>query len=248
MIESEQNRLELALAEERTRLLIEFISNLSHDLKAPLSIINTSLYVLENHPHPESRKDKISSIQVQVKHLEHMIDHMLTISRLDQLMTLTTDRVNLHTILHSIYDDLKPKVEIKNLALNLQFHTQPVYISADNHQIYRALMNIVENAIYYTQEGSITVSTAVDNAKQRAVVEVCDTGIDIGAEDLPHVFERFYRANKARPISEGGTGLGLAISHRIIELHGGTIQVDSMLNQGSCFHIRLLLHRLATSS
>ena len=248
LIEAEASRLELALAEERTRLLTEFISNMSHDLKTPLSIINTSLYVLENHPHPERRKDKITSIQTQVKHLEHMIDHILTISRLDHMMTLTTEQVDLNMMLRTIYDDLKPKIEIKKLEFSLNLHDNPIYIAADYTQLFRALLNIVENATYYTQEGSITVHTTTDNANQRAVIVVCDTGIGIASEDLPYIFERFYRANKARPISEGGTGLGLAISHRVIELHGGTIQVESTLHEGSCFRIGLPLSRLATSS
>ena len=112
------------------------------------------------------------------------------------------------------------------------------YIPANHEALQRAISNIVLNALAYTPEGGqITVSTAFEN--QQIAIRVTDTGIGIPPEDVPHIFERFYRADKARNTDKGGMGLGLSISRQIVQAHHGTIDVMSTPDQGSVFTIRL---------
>jgi two-component system phosphate regulon sensor histidine kinase PhoR len=111
-------------------------------------------------------------------------------------------------------------------------------VAADAEEFRRALVNLVENAVHYTLEGgAITVRTWANGS--RIHIDIQDTGIGIGEADLPHIFESFYRADKARAMDTGGTGLGLAIVKRIIEMHNGTITVESAPGAGSTFHIEL---------
>ena len=111
-------------------------------------------------------------------------------------------------------------------------------VNAEPHLLRQSVVNLLSNAIRYTPEGGNVKLTAARQA-QRMIIRVEDTGVGISAEDLPHIFERFYRADKVRSRYTGGFGLGLAITQHIIEAHGGEISVKSELEQGSCFQILL---------
>src|SRR5262249_39282958 len=131
---------------------------------------------------------------------------------------------------------LNSAAEHKHLTLQLKLDTTIPAVLADEKELYRALLNLVENAVNYTQPGgSVTVSTTADGS--RVIAHVSDTGIGIPPEELLHIFERFYRAEEARQIHREGTGLGLAMVKRIVEIHHGTIEVESRHGEGTTFNV-----------
>lgn len=239
---AEKQALELALVREREENLREFISTISHDLKTPLSVINTSLYLLERITDPEHHKDKIQTIKAQAQLLEKYIQDILTISRLDHIPHMAHQPVSLNQSLSQIIRRLHPSIEQKNITTTLDLDDNLAAVFGDENEINRALVNLIENAMNYTPpNGSITIQTLLEG--DSVVAAITDTGIGISEDDLPHIFERFYRASAAQEFAERGTGLGLAIVKRIVELHHGTIDVQSKPGQGTSFRIRFPLIR-----
>lgn len=232
--EAEAQRLDLAVERERFTLLNEFIGNISHDLKTPLAAINFSLYLVENLTDPQQQKVEIDSIKKQVKILEKFIRDVLTISQLDHTPLPTFKLVNLSRIIKDIEKSLQSTIAKKNLTTELKLDPDMKPILSDEDSMYRVFSNLFENAVNYTPEnGSIAIIA------QNGIVEFQDTGMGIPQKDLPHIFERFYRSEQARSIEKGGTGLGLAIVKKILDIHGGHIEVESVLGQGSKFRIVL---------
>jgi PAS domain S-box-containing protein len=242
--EAEKSRLELALQNERVELFKEFIGNISHDLRTPLTVINTSLYLLERAENPQQRREKMDNIREQTVRLDRLIQDLLTLSRLDQAPQFTLMPMGLNRVLTDVKNHITPTAENKQLTLRFDLDNAIPPILADEQELYRALANLVENAVNYTPEGgSVTIQT--DMVQDKVVTRIKDTGIGIPAGELPHIFERFYRANGARKIRAHGTGLGLAIVKRIIEMHHGTIDVESHVGAGTTFSVAL---PMATSS
>jgi PAS domain S-box-containing protein len=236
--QAEQQRLELALASERVQLLTEFMSNISHDLKTPLSVMNTSLYLLERSSEPARQKERLRVIQQQVNLLDKYIQDILTISRLDHAPELTLKSVDLNLLLHGIEERLCFAAEQKHITMTYELDDACPLVMGDDRELDRMLVNLVENAVNYTPgNGSVRVRTrASDNG---AIVEVADTGIGISEDDLPRIFERFFRADRARSTDIAGSGLGLAIAKKIVEMHRGSIDVESWVGQGTTFRVSL---------
>jgi PAS domain S-box-containing protein len=241
---AEEQSMELALQKERVGLLTEFMSNISHDLKTPLTVMNTSLYLLERLDEPEQRAKKIDTIRRQAALLERFIQDMLTISRLDYSPSMDMQALDINALVHDVQMRLQPAVEqhLLSLSLNLDATLPPVF--GDAGELNRALVNLVENAVHYTPEhGTVTIRTRLDG--DTIITEVADTGIGIEQTDIPMIFGRFYRAEMARKTHHTGTGLGLAIVKRIVEIHHGEIEVESQVGKGSTFRLRLPVARSA---
>jgi PAS domain S-box-containing protein len=239
--QAELQRLELALTNERLQFLTEFLGNMSHDLKTPLAVIKTSLYLLEQLRDPEKQKGQLRKINEQTQSLERYIQDILTISRLDHTESLINDSVaavNLNTLIQRVEDELRPSAEKKNLRTVLNLDINMPTVLGDEDELYRAMINLVENAFNYTPEGGMV---AIDTFKDEyhAVAKVSDTGIGISEAELPHIFDRFYRSEQAKADVKSGSGLGLAIVKRVIDLHRGTIEVESIPGKGTTFAVRL---------
>ncbi len=236
-----QERLQAALQKEKVELLSEFISTLSHDLKNPLAVIKTNLYLMERLNDPEREKAKLQVIKEQTARLEKLIEDVLTMSRLEHGGQYHFEALDINTLVDEAQQKLSKDVERKSLVFALDLGKNLPPVRASKEELHRAVVNLLENAVNYTPpSGSITIRTRFDN--QAIVLEINDTGIGIDKEDLPHIFDRFYRADPARMAVGGGTGLGLAIVKRIIEMHNGSITVNSRPNEGSNFHITLAPH------
>lgn len=232
----EESERELALEHERVELLTHLISDISHDLKNPLTSIQTSLYLVEKHTDPVHRKQKLDNIKEQTLRLEWLVRDLLTLSQLDSGIVALHDTVDLNQMLRDIERRLHVAGEQKNLHFALDLNAGLPSLVANEGELNRAFTNLVDNAITYTPEGGkVTLrSYAADNG---IVVEVCDTGIGIAPEELPHLFERFYRSDEARAVNQNGSGLGLAIVKKIVEKYGGSIQVESTSGQGTTFRV-----------
>ena len=235
---AEQQALDLALERERFSLLQEFLSNISHDLKTPLSVINTSLYLLERLTDPERQKEKLEQIRDQTLLLERFIQDILTISRLDYTPQLTQGLIEINPLVQDIEQQLREMAHKKAIALSLQLQGELLPVSGNETELRRAFANLVENALKYTLDnGLVTVTT--ETLDQGIAIVITDNGIGISEADLPSIFDRFYRTDKARGMDISGTGLGLAIVKKIVEMHGGTVEVESVLGKGSTFHVWL---------
>ena len=239
--QAEQQRLELALANKRVELLTEFLGNMSHDLKTPLTVINTSLYLLKQVREPDKQESQLKKINDQTQLLEKYIQDILTISRLDHTQSLVPDAmtaVNLNTLIHKVEDELRPSAERKNLKTRLDLDVNLPSIPGDEDELYRAMINLLENAFNYTPDGGM-VSIATFWQDHYVVAKVSDTGIGISEAELPHIFERFYRSANAKASVKSGSGLGLAIVKRVIDLHHGSIEVESIPGKSTTFAVRL---------
>jgi PAS domain S-box-containing protein len=188
----EAERLDAALHKERSTLLTEFISNLSHDLKTPLTIIQTSLHLLERLHDPMQQKAKIQTIRDQTLLLEKLIQSVLTMSRLDGDYSLSFRPLDLNQVMTELERSLRPAAERKSQILTLDLYPELPLVNASESEIYRVMVNLVENALNYTPEaGLITLRTYQDNGM--VIAEVQDTGIGIEPAILPHIFDRFIR-------------------------------------------------------
>jgi PAS domain S-box-containing protein len=235
---AEVQRLELALAQERAKVLTEFLNTISHDLKTPLTIINTAVYMLERVTDPQAQGARLQVIKNQTVRLEKLVEDILTMSRLDTVRELERQSLDVNRLARDIQSYFGAVAENKNLTINLNLQGSLPPILADEDSLNRALTNLVENELNYTPVGgTILIQSSVQGSD--AVLEITDSGIGIGPADLPHIFDPFYRADKARSAHTGGTGLGLAIVKKIVEMHRGSIEVESTLGVGTTFRVRL---------
>jgi PAS domain S-box-containing protein len=236
---AEEERLQLALERERVRTLQHLISDISHDLRTPLASINTSVYLLQKVASiPERRDHYLTMLQTQVLNLVKILDDMSATARLERETSETNmESCDLNELVGMLVAEQQHFALQKGQKLEFTSDRERLTILADGVKMRRAITNLLTNAVKYTpQDGHITVH--ITHRGEQAVLEVQDSGIGIGPEELPHIFERYYRASNAQ---ESGTGLGLAITKRIIEAHGGDIEVESEVGKGSCFRILLPL-------
>ncbi|HVU10224.1 MAG TPA: PAS domain-containing sensor histidine kinase [Phototrophicaceae bacterium] len=235
---AEEQVVELERQKERITLLNEFLGEISHDLKTPLTVMNTSLDLLQLMDDPERRARRINIIREQTSLVQRYIQDLLTISRLDDMPSLDMTPTDLNALINEVRSRLQPIAEQKHQALLLDLELPLPSVLGNPGELNRVLTNLVENALNYTPDnGSVTVRT---RKQDRAVVtEISDTGIGIREAEIPLIFSRFYRTEAAKAKHDGGTGLGLAIVKRIVEIHHGRIEVESRVGEGSTFRVLL---------
>jgi PAS domain S-box-containing protein len=238
---AEAQHLELAVERERVQMLQHFIRDTSHDLRTPLTTIKTSLYLLERTiDDPGKRERYIGVIQEQASRLHQQIEDLLSLSRLDKssVEEFTFEMRSLSLLLQNVVAGQKSLAERKKHRLSLSVEANLPPILADDAQLFRALSNLLVNALNYTPDGG-DINVQAYRRDDRIAVEIQDNGIGIRKEDLPHIFERFFRADATRSAETGGAGLGLTIARRVIEAHGGDIEVESEAGKGSTFRVWL---------
>lgn len=231
---------------EQERLRQEFIANASHELKTPTMAIGSVVEALQAGAanDPQLRNQFLNSLEKLIDRQTSLLQDLLDISRLDSGLELSwEDDVNLSQVISDAVEQIRPQAEKKELQIvsTVEPSASSVEITIPGNaiQLQRAIVNILTNAVNYsTATGTVAVKTALDGANT-AMVQISDTGIGIEGADLPHIFERFYRADKSRTRASGGTGLGLAITQEIIARHHGRIEVESEVGKGSTFKIFL---------
>jgi len=237
--EAEKRRVELQIERERVTILQRFIGDMSHDLMTPLSIISSSSYLLGKVQHPEQRDQHVRQINDQTMRLKGIFDTMLVQSRLDNLTRrdLACEAVDVNGLMQNMVASFQSLAGIKAQQLTFVASPQPALAFMDKASMEVALGNLVDNAIKYTPDGkAITVSCKMD--VQEIIIVVEDSGIGIPVNELPLIFERFYRVEAHRPLT-AGAGLGLSITKKIIELHGGTITAENRAEGGMRFCVSL---------
>ena len=220
----------------------EFVSNVSHEMKTPLSaikVLSESILLQDTAPE-EMYREFLQDINSEVDRMTNITNDLLALVKVDQgQQGLNTAPLDLNMLVEEILKRLSPLAEQKNIALIYEAE-RFVRINADEIKLSLAISNIVENGIKYTPKGG-TVRVTVDSDYQYALVTIQDTGIGIPEEEQEKIFNRFYRVDKTRDRETGGTGLGLSISRATVLLHDGSIRIKSVPGEGSVFVIRLPL-------
>ena len=221
----------------------EFVSNVSHELKTPITSIRVladSLMGMEDVPE-ELYREFLSDISDEIDRESKIIDDLLTLVKADKSNAeLNVEQININGLLEQILKRLRPIAKKRNIELVLE-SIREVSADVDEVKLSLALSNLVENAVKYNhEEGWVHVTLDADH--KFFYVKVSDNGIGISQEDQEHVFERFYRVDKARSRETGGTGLGLAITKSIILMHQGAIKLQSKEGEGTTFTVRIPLN------
>lgn len=221
----------------------DFVANVSHELKTPLTSISgfAETLKLNENIDKETRNRFLTIIDGEANRLRRLIEDILTLSFIENDKKEEKEAINLYSVYRRVEDMLMISARTKNISLNCDAD-ETIKIAANADYVKQIILNLVDNAIKYTPEnGNVNVKIFAD--KDDAVIKVSDTGIGIPKEDQARIFERFYRVDKARSREIGGTGLGLAITKHIAMNLGGTISVESELEKGSTFTVRIPIKR-----
>lgn len=219
----------------------QFTADASHELRTPLTVLQCELETIIQKPRIDNEmRERIGSALGETERLAKIVEGLLTISRLDAgEARMEKSTLNLAELTAATVEQMRLLAEDKNISLYC-FISPKIFITGDAHRLKQVIVNLLDNAVKYTLQGGqikVNVSAEADHA----ILMVTDTGIGIPTNVQPHIFERFYRADKVRSREEGGAGLGLSIVKSICLAHGGDISVISKENEGSCFSVSLPL-------
>jgi two-component system phosphate regulon sensor histidine kinase PhoR len=223
------------------RVRAEFVANVSHELKTPVTAVKGFAETLLEGALYNSKacEEFVGIIGEEAERLNRLINDLLSLSRIESReMKLQLELLELGPEIRQIADKIKPRFQKKELALSVAASGHPVVALADRDRLEQVLLNLLENSLMYTPSGG-RVEVGVKESEGLVVVSVSDTGIGIPPDDIPRIFERFYRVDRARSRKLGGTGLGLAIVKHIVETHGGRVWVESEVGKGSTFYFTL---------
>jgi len=219
----------------------DFVANVSHELRTPLSILRGYIEVLFDEPQT-SREELTRILSIMERHskrLQRLVDDLLSLAQLESSHAeLEISVVRMDELFNNLIRDWKEKLTGKNLKVVVDLPSETSVLRADGTRLEEALHNLLDNAVKFSPDnGQIRLrGTRCDS---NVVLSVADNGIGISKEHLPRIFERFYRADKARSRELGGTGLGLAIVKHIAQLHGGRVEAESELGRGTTIRIVL---------
>jgi PAS domain S-box-containing protein len=233
----ESNNLELGLQRERIRLISDFIRDASHQFRTPLSVINSKVYLIGKINTTEGRDMQLRGIQEQSDNILKLVESLVAMSRLDSDTALNPLPLQMSQLLQALYTRHETPVHEKEIQLQLEANSPLPTVNADVDELYNAFSHLLENAISYTGEGGCIVIRARAVGEAQIAVEIEDNGRGIEATELPYIFDRFFRGQIA--FSTPGFGLGLAMVKKIVERHGGYIEVKSEPGKGTTFTVLL---------
>ena len=219
----------------------ELIGNISHEFRTPLAGIKAMVETLRDGAVDDKKvaRDFLTRMDDEVERLTQIVAELTELSRIETgKAELSLEPVNLNLLIEEVIIQLSHQVERQQLSVDKKFAADLRSVQADKERVRQVVVNLIHNAIKFTSPGGkITVATQTHGGS--VTVDISDTGIGIAKNDLPHIFERFYKVDRAR--SGGGTGMGLAIAKHVVEAHGGKIRVQSEEGKGSTFSFSLSL-------
>lgn len=224
----------------------QFVSNVSHELRTPLTSVNSYVDALQDGAidDPELARNFLGVLQDETSRMIRMINDLLELSRMDSgTMAVDNEFVNISELFNYILNrfdmiianDDAPE---KTYSIHREIPKSGIWVELDPSKFTQVIDNLMNNAIKYSPDGGVITTRLVDKQKE-VILSITDQGLGIPAKDVDHVFDRFFRVDKARSRAQGGTGLGLAISKEIVERFGGRIWVESVEGKGSTFYIAL---------
>ena len=218
-------------AEDAWARQLRFIASASHELRAPLTLIRASAEVALRSTTDDDHRELLSDILSESDHMRRLVDDLLTLSRLDSgALTLQRQRIDLRDFLSELHRHVSRLGEERGITVML--NNASGVVNADPDRLRQVLLILIDNALRYTPVGG-TITISAELVGKYVRLSVRDTGCGIAPEHLPHLFERFYRVDPARERTGSNAGLGLSIAKGLVEAHGGTIGVESTLNQGT---------------
>jgi two-component system, OmpR family, phosphate regulon sensor histidine kinase PhoR len=222
----------------------DFVANIGHELRTPLASVKLLVETLETavHVDPDAAQEFLQKINIELDGLTQLVRELLELSKIESgQVQLNTRPTSLQDLLERVVSRLGPQAERGGLTLQVQSSGDLPLAEVDPERIEQLLVNLVHNAIKFTPPGGHATLKAEEQSGA-LLVSISDTGVGISSEDLPRIFERFYKVDKARtgsPQRDGGTGLGLAIAKHIVQAHGGRIWAESVLDHGTTFYFTL---------
>jgi two-component system, OmpR family, phosphate regulon sensor histidine kinase PhoR len=219
----------------------EFVANVSHELRTPLSILHGYIEVLLDEP--ETSRDELTRIlsimERHSKRLQGLVNDLLSLAQLESSQAkLELSVVRVDELFNNLIRDWKEKLAAKNLKVIVDLPSETLTLRANGTRLEEVLHNLLDNAVKFSRENG-QIHLRATRRGSEMVLSVADDGLGIGKEHLPRIFERFYRADKARSRELGGTGLGLAIVKHIAQLHGGGVEAESELGRGTTIRVVL---------
>ena len=233
-----------AALERANHLKSQFLATVTHELRTPLhSIISYGSLLLEGYVDGELTGEQQEHIQFMVRRgedLSRLVDDMLDLSKIEaDRLEVKVEPLRLEQSLHDVLDELRQMASSKGLTLTLEMEEELPMALADSHRIRQVLVNLVSNALKFTEKGGVTMRCTLLDRYDMLRISVSDTGIGISPAALDYIFEAFRQADGSTTRRFGGTGLGLTIARRLIELQGGEVAVESIVGQGSTFSFTL---------
>jgi two-component system phosphate regulon sensor histidine kinase PhoR len=219
------------------RIKKDFVINVSHELRTPLAAIKGYAETLREEDDTEPSKKYVEVIERNTNRLINIVNDLLLLSSLEEKPALELEDIHLNVFLENVTKIFDQRLKDKELSLVIDVQENLPTVKADLFKLEQMLINLLDNAVKYTDRGGIAVS--VDVQDKRVRIRVADTGIGIPKDDIPRIFERFYVVDKSRSRKYGGTGLGLSIVKHIVLLHHGTIHIESALGQGTTVMVTL---------
>jgi len=229
----------IARLDEAFRRQRQFTADASHELRTPLTAIKGQTEVaLQRDRDADTYREVLRKVNSEVDRMIRLVGSLLTLARADaHQIPVARESVDLGRLVTDAVDQVRPAAVGKAISLDVRPNSA-IRLRADQDLILQLMLNLLDNSVKYTPTGG-RIEIACRAANGQAEVTVADTGPGISAEHLPHIFDRFYRVDKARTRAEGGAGLGLSISRWIAEAHGGTLRAESTPGEGSKFILRL---------
>ena len=223
--------------EERVRR--QLLADVAHELRHPLAVLQGRLELMQDGV-VALDQEALLPLQDEVIRLTRLVGDLrdLSLAEVGQL-SLHVQPVSIPSLLEALLINLEPVAAAKKIALEPDIATDLPPVAGDPDRLRQVLVNLLANALQYTPEGG-QVRVRAWNEGPEVRLSVCDTGPGISPEDLPHLFERFYRTDRSRSRATGGSGLGLAIVRSLVELHGGRVQAESQVGKGTCITVALL--------
>ncbi|MEQ8225377.1 MAG: HAMP domain-containing sensor histidine kinase, partial [Candidatus Eremiobacterota bacterium] len=220
----------------------QFFADAAHELKTPITVIKGNLEGMIDGIIPVN-EENLKSLLEETEYLNNIIKDIKELALADSgEITLNKKKIDINKIIEASTGMLNMQINAKDINITTDFQVEKPEVSIDPERFNQVIYNLLVNAIKYTpQKGHIKIKTerVLENNIKSVKITIKDSGKGIPPDDLPYIFERFYRVDKSRDRKTGGLGLGLAIVRKIIELHGGTIKAESIINEGSTFYIAI---------
>ena len=222
----------LARLESAVKTLSQFVADASHEFRTPLAVIRTTAELaLRRARSPEAYRDSLQEIGAEAERMTVLVEDLLILARSDAgVADMPLSPLDLSEVLRDVLGEMRNLAEFRRITIKPVL--DKVMISGNRPALHRAFLVLLDNALKYSAEGGEVIVTLSDSS-----LEIKDFGTGISQEDLPHIFKRFYQADRAR--SQGGYGLGLSLAESIVKAHGGSIEVSSVYGQGSTFRVVL---------
>jgi signal transduction histidine kinase len=229
--------LDLTVLRRLETIRRDFVANVSHELKTPLTAVSGYAETLLDEGIPaDQRRRFVETIRDNAGRMQRIVDDLLDLSRIESGgWRPNVGRVDVAGIVRDVFTAVQATADAKGVRVVSELPPAAALVSADPTAFRQVLSNLVENAVRYTHNGSVTLRTRLGEAG--VWVDVRDTGVGIAPEHVPRIFERFYRADSARSREQGGTGLGLAIVRHLVDAHGGRVEAASVLGRGTTISV-----------